>query len=298
MAIKTPGALGAIEYIEEREYGIVPEPAYMKYLGFMISCHPSGDPGAEEHINDGSRLPSEATFNAHTAGLSLELGLYNDYEDYTWTRAIFLAMGNLAKIEDELPSWSAIMKFASDQYGLITGAVMDSLTLSTEGVGKKITAKAEVKGKKLWEQKPNVTDYGSIALEDAPPLHPITYNAYPTTDLHGAETIPAHKFTYKISNSLTPQEGIDSDGSCYAAGNGLIPGQAGIELEYEITSSSALWDNLKLAGTSGFTVQHVIGGHRFTFSNCHLPGTDQPNRNQTVYNETITIKCNGGLVIE
>lgn len=298
MAIKTPGALGAIEYINENDYGVTPEPAAMKYLGFMISCHANGDPGAEEHIIDGSRLPGEATFNAHTAGLSLELGLYGDYENYQWANIIALAMGSRSGIQDAIPSFTAIMKFASDQYGMITGAAIDSLTLSTEGVGKKITAKAEIKGKKLWEQKATVEEYGHITLEDAPPLHPITYNAYPTTNISGIPIIPAHKFTYKITNGLTPQEGIDSDGSCYAAGNGLIPGQASIELEYEITSTDKLWDNLKMAGTSGFNVEHIIGGHKFTFSNCHLPGTDQPNRSQTVYNETITIRCNGGLVIE
>jgi len=293
MAIKVPGSLGGLQIVEESTYGVTPTDVDFTYLGFMETMQATNNNNEAEQQADGSRTYDDVVFGAQSASLSADLSLFRNAEGYDWKKVVDLTLGT----DDDVPSFTSLMKVASDQYVMMKGCKMDRLTLASAGVGQKVTAKTEIKAMQLLPEKSSKAGFGTLGDEDeGPAKNAIIYNAYPTTSLTGeASTIPSSKFSISIGNSLTEKEGIVG-GVALAAGQGLVPDKTEIAIEYTIMSVSRVWDDLKVGKTKDFIVTQVIGGYRFVFRGCYLPGNDLPSRSQSTYDETITIKASSVTV--
>ncbi|MDY0237190.1 MAG: hypothetical protein RBR71_14290 [Gudongella sp.] len=291
MAIKVPGSLGGLQIAEESTYGVSPATDF-DYIGFMRTMNATNGFDPEELQADGKRGYAAVNFGAQTAGITADMSIFRRSGSYDWRRALQLAMGASTGSTDDIASFTTLMRIARDQYVLAKGCKMDKLTLSSEGVGQQIRAKAEIKCMKLLPEQSSKAGFGTLGDEaTVPEMLPMTYNAYPTSTIPGASTIPSSKFTLTISNGLKAKEGI-VDGVPLAAGSGLVPDKCEISLELTVMSSSSFWDNMKLAKTSGFSVSLIIDGVTITLQGCYLPGDDLPSRSQSEYDETITIKAN------
>ena len=299
MAIKVPGSLGGLQYVNEATYGTTPTSTAFNYAGFMESMQGSGNNGEEEQLQDGSRIFDKVIRTQKSAGYDADISLFASASGYVWTA--FLALAN--NPSGDLGSFTTLMKLASDEYVRFRGCKIDTFQLKAGKVGGKVTASVGVKAMVQDPHGVSKAAIGSMGAENSGPANkvPITYNAYPTTSLEGsAASIPAKSFSYKISNSLKEEEGIVS-GVAYAAGTALVPEKMDIELEYTLTSQNSVWDNLKLQDTSaststGFTVTHLIGGKTLTFTNCYVISEDHPSRSQETYVETLRIKA-GALTV-
>lgn len=290
MAIKVPGSLGGMQIAEESAYGVPPITDF-EYLGFMRTMNASNGFDPEELQADGKRGFGAVNFGAQTASISTELSIFRRTDGYDWTKTLDLAVGATDGAAEDIPSFTTLMRIARDQYVMATGCKLDKLTLSAEGVGQQVRAKAEVKCMQMLPQESSKEGFGAIGDEaEVPPMLPMIYNAYPTSTIQGAETIPSSDFTLTISNDLKAKEGI-VDGVPLSAGSGLVPDKCEIVLELTIMSTSSFWDDLKLSRTSGFSVFLVIDGVTITLHDCYLPGDDLPSRSQGDYDETITIRA-------
>lgn len=290
MAIKVPGSLGGLQIAEESIYGIPPATDF-EYMGFMRTMNATNGFDPEELQADGKRGYAAVNFGAQTAGISTDMSIFRKSGSYDWTRALELAIGSSTGATDDVASFTSLMRIARDQYVLAKGCKMDKLTLSAEGVGQQIRAKADIKCMQLLPEQDTKEGFGTLGNEaEVPTMIPMTYNAYPTSTIPGASTIPSSKFALSISNGLKAKEGI-VNGVPLAAGSGLVPDKCEISLELSVMSTSSFWDNLKLAKTSGFSVSLVIDGVTITLLGCYLPGDDLPSRSQSEYDETITIKA-------
>lgn len=311
MAVKVPGSLGGLQYIQEAVYGTTPSNTDFGYFGFMNTMQGSGNGGEEEQLADGSRIFDTVIYTQRSAGFDAVLSLFKDGTDslgdaWYWKTILTFAYNAAG----DLPSFSALMKIASDQFVLFRGCKIDSLELSSEDVGDKVTAKVSAKALVQMPQQATAAATGTaigvtLGSENAGPTSkaPITFNAYPTMTRNGVSTaIPARSFRISISNSLEEEEGI-VDGVAYAAGAGLVPQGCEVELEYEVLSSSSVWDNLKAnASTSDYatypiTITHVIGGRTLTFTGCYIDTDDHPSRSQGTYTETIRFHAKAMTVV-
>lgn len=295
MAIKVPGSLGALQYITESTYGTTPTSTDFSYFGFMSNMQETGGGEEEGQIGDGSRIFETVLHKIRSAGFDATLSMFRDSGSEYYLKSL---VGTAYAPTADLPSFSSFMKIDRDEYVMFTGCKIDTLVLASEGVGSKVTARLTVKALKHLPHQTSKAGYGSLGEENSGPTTktPVIYDAYPTTSLSGnGATIPAKSFQYTISNNLEEEEGIIS-GEALAAGSGLVPGECNIELEYTLLSKSFYWDNLKLAGTDGITITHVIGEHTYMFTNCYIVTDDHPSRAQSSYDETVRFKA-GGLTV-
>ena len=290
MAIKVPGSLGGLQIVEESTYGTTPTATDFTYIGYMESMQATNGNNEAEQQADGSRTFDDVVFGAQSASFTADLSLFRNATGYDWKKIVDLAPGS----SSDVPSFTSLMKIASDQYVMLKGCKVDKLTLASAGVGQKVTAKVECKAMQLLPGQSSKAGFGTLGDEnDGPAKNAIIYNAYPTTSLSGeAATVPSSKFSITIGNGLVEKEGIVS-GTALSAGQGLVPDKTDISIEYTIMSVSKVWDNLKVGKTKGFTVTQVIGGYSFVFTGCYLPGDDLPSRSQSTYDETIRIKASG-----
>jgi len=287
MAIKTPGSLGALQYVVESTYGTTPSTA-LSYIGFMNTMQESGGSDEEEQLKDGSRIFDTVLHRVKSAGFSAKLSMFRDQSTNYYLKSLV----NMAYAPNaDLTSFSALMKIAQGEYAAFQGCKIDTLAIGADRVGDKVTADVTVKALKALDHsgtKP--TGWGN---ENTGPTTktPIIYDAYASATINGnAKTINARSFRYTISNNLEEKEGIMS-GTAYAAGNGLVPGVTEVELEYSLLSADSEWDNLKLAHADGITITHTIGAHTYTFSNCYIITEDHPSRSQSSYDETVRFKA-------
>lgn len=311
MAVKVPGSLGGLQYIAENTFGVTPGSTDFGYFGFMNTMSGTGGAEIDEQLADGSRIFDVPVHTVRSAGFDTTLSLYRDgtdsLDDPWYWRTILTYAYNAA---GDIPSFTALMKLASDQYVMYRGCKIDTLELSAEGVGDKITARVSAKALLQMDQQASVaalgTDMGvTLGNENAGPVSkiPITFNAYPTMTRAGATaSIPARNFRISIQNHLEEAEGIVS-GKAYTAGEGLLPQECDIELEYEVLSISAEWDNLKLDAdtdtwaSNPVTITHTIGSRTFTFTGCYIMTDDHPSRSQGTYTETIRFKAKAMSVV-
>lgn len=294
MAIKVPGSLGGLQYLTEQSYGITPTGVDFSYLGFFDTFKGTGGPKIEENTADGSRAYATITDTIRDASYTGTLALYRITDAYDWAEILDMVYNPTG----DIPSFTTLVKYASDQYGMFKGCKFDSVTIKANSVGEAITADVDVKAMSSLLQQSTKAAFGPTLGDEneGPDKNTIVYNAYPTSTLTGeGATIKAKSFSIKVSNGLKPQEGI-VDGVAYAAGNGQIPDKQEIEIEYTVTSVSKYWDNLKASVTDGFSITHVIGGHTLLFSGCYLVPDEHPSRSQTTYDETIRIRANSMAV--
>ncbi len=293
MAIKTPGSLGLLQFIAEKEYGTIKFPATAKGLGFMRSANADQSRESTDVGGDGSRKTVTAVDGVREATLSCELTLYKKSENMDWSVLIQRAT------EEETTAATLLMKIAKDEYFLLTGAMIDKITLSADAPGSMILAKIDFKGQKLMGPEEKVSDFGEITEVGEYSNIPIIFNSYPRIIYEDGteEIIPTHKFSYTFSNALVPQEGILDDGVPYKAGNGIVPGTNTCSLEFEVTSKDNIWDTRKINGFRVKEIRHLIDGMVISFKNCELL-SGLPARSQSVYNETITFKVHSDVTIE
>ena len=292
MAVKTPGSLGALQYVAEASYGTTPNTA-LSYFGHMLTMAEDGSTDEEEIVQDGSRIFGAVLHRAVSAGFTAKLTMFRDQgTTYYLKNLVNQAYGPTA----DLGSFSALMKLASDEYVLFHGCKIDKLVIGADRVGDKVTADVTVKALKQdahTSSKP--TPPGSESTGPTTKV-PIIYDAYPTATIGGSsKTVEAKSFSISISNNLSEQEGIVS-GVAYTAGNGIVPGETEVELEYKLLSKDSYWDNLKLSHGDGITIVQVIGGHTYTFSNCYIVTGDHPSREQSTYDETVRFRA-GSLTV-
>ena len=295
MAIKVPGALRGLQYVKETVYGVTPSTDF-SYFGFMDALQDNPNNNWEEQQADGKRSYDEVEIGAREYGFDTTLNIFRDAQGYDWSEILQYAVGSSVNgITDDLPSFSALMQVSRDQFVLAKGCKIDSLTVAADGVGSPITARANIKAQYIPKQQASPSQFGNLGRQnEGPPKNTLTYNRYPTSNLPGMAMIPTKNFEISITNNLQPQEGIVEMGGEYfplTAGQGLIPDTTEFEIQFEVVSTSAYWDNLKTEGTKDFTISQQIGNNKLTFHKCYLPGDDQPARSQSVYDEQITIKA-------
>ena len=292
MAIKTPGSLGALQYVAESTYGTTPSTA-LSYFGFMNTMQESGDSDEEEQLQDGSRIFQTVIHRVKSAGFTANLTMFRDENSVTFLKNLVTkAYGPTA----DLGSFSALMKIGQGEYAALQGCKIDTLEVGADRVGDKVTASVTVKALRALDHSASKpSGWGS---ENAGPTNkiPIIYDAYATATINGnSKTINAKSFKFSINNSLEEQEGI-VNGVAYTAGNGLVPGVTSVELEYSLVSADSYWDNLKLNHADGITIVQVIGAHTYTFANCYIVTEDHPSRAQSSYDETVRFKA-GSLTV-
>lgn len=290
MGIKTAGALKAMQYIVESTYGTVPS-GQLAFAGKMQGQDPVNNFEIETFGADGSRTTELVTFGKKESGFKAELGIYRNSGTYSWTDLLELAIGQSGENRGDIDSFSALIEAASDQFYLYKGCKINSLALAGAGVGAQVIASLDVLS--MTADEPKTTKNALITNADAtvPALNPVTHNTYPQISLSGGTTIPAMSYNISFGNNLIQKEGI-VNGVPLKAGSLMYPGDLlDISLEYTVASTSLMWDKLKMAGTSGFTVTHDIGGYRLTFLDCWFPGSDMPSRSQSGYDETLSIKA-------
>lgn len=291
MAVKTPGSLGALNYVQENAYGTTPTTPTMKYGGFMITMNGSGDGGEEEQFVEGSRIFDKVLFTQRSAGFTAQVSLYRDDStaSYYWKDLIALAYNP----SGDIPSFTAMMRIAADEWVVYRGCKVDSLKIASDDVGNKVTATINVKAKM---QAPIVSAAPYTANTGPSSKVPITFNAYPVM---GSDTLPARSFSITIENHLEEEQGI-SDGVAYTAGEGLVPQITNVELEYELLHTSAAIDNLKVNennSTAMLTITHAFGGRTLTFGNCYLSTDDHPSRTQGTYTQTVRFHAGSVTVV-
>jgi len=312
MAIKTPGQLGSILYARESTYGVTPTFASsevgFRTFGRMRTLDTTDDPGADTIQSDGFRTLSHVIFTQRECGFSAELSLVDNNAGGVSSAVHLLSMalgGYVDEIEinnqNDLPSFSAVIRIASDQWFLAKGCKIDNLTFSADGVGKQIRAKIDVICRDMSEQKESRAALGftgmpGTAADGGPPA---TYKQYPRVlglpDMPVWMDVPASSFELKISNNLTTKEGFDvnpttgATGPALKAGSGIVPGNIGMELSLSVMSTSKFWDTLKRNGTSPFIAELSLSKTVLELRGCYLPGNDQPSRSHDVYDESITI---------
>ena len=287
MAIKTPGSLGALQYVAESTYGTTPGTA-LSYFGFMNSMQESGGSDEEEQLKDGSRIYDTVIHRIKSAGFSAKLSMFRDQSTtYYLKNLVNQAYAPAA----DLGSFSALMKIAQGEYAAYQGCKIDSLAIGADRVGDKVTADVTVKALKALDHSASKPSGWGTESTGPTTKTPIIYDAYAVGTIGGSsKTINARSFKYTISNNLEEKEGIVSS-VAYAAGNGLVPGVTEVELEYSLLSADYYWDNLKLNHADGITITHVIGAHTYTFGNCYIMTDDHPSRSQSSYDETVRFKA-------
>ena len=305
MAVKTPGSLGALQYIIENTFGTTPGNTDFEYAGFMNTMSGNGNAGEEEQYAEGSRIFDTVLYTQRSAGFSANVSLYRDdtAAGYLWKDIVALAYDP----ENDLDSFTALMRIAADEWVAYTGCKVDTLELSASGVGDKITAALGVKAMRQIPTQASVTAVATalgVTLGDTSTgpssKRPITYSSYPVATIGGASvTIPSRSFSVKINNHLEEEPGIVG-GNAYAAGEGLVPQLCDVELEYDLLSTGAYWDNLKATednDTPLFSITHVIGGRTFTSGKCYVDTEDHPSRAQSTYTETVRIHAGSMTVV-
>ena len=299
MAVKVPGSMAGFQFVKEATFGTTPTTA-MKYGGHLRTLDTPFNPNADELEPDNSRQFSEVIFTNEDHGFNAELSIYKSVASgYSWLDLTELAIGaNGTGVGMTLPSFSTLLKVASDQFFLMKGCMVNSFELSTEGVGKQIRATIDALCKRIGV--PVASRPSGIGADAAKPTTaPLTYNKYPTSNIPNYATINAKNFTLNINNNLAPQEGFDTDSTPLSAGSGIIPGIVDIELTMESMSDGLYWDALKLNKGRDYTVVLSIDGYNLTLTGCYLPGGDMPSRSNTEpYDETITLKAKNITIIK
>ncbi|MCL2607593.1 MAG: phage tail tube protein [Methanomassiliicoccaceae archaeon] len=288
MAIKTAGSLGSLIYAEERDYGVTPNGGW-RFIGNMRTLDTTDDPGAETVLSDG-RIYSDVLFTARDCKFTAELSVFRDAGGYAWDQLLRLALGSHGGSADDLPSFSAISKIASDQFFIARGCKADSLKLYADGVGKQVYATMDAICQNISEQTATLSELGVSSPPAAPSSPPLTYSAYPSSSIPGLAVIPSASVELTVSNNMTPKEGFVG-GRALVAGSGIVPGIADIELALKVMSVSSFYDSLKRNGTKGFEVSLRLNNSILTMKNCHLPGDDQPSRSHDAYDEPVKIKA-------
>lgn len=300
MAIKTPGSLGILQYVKETNYGQTPNPATMKALGFMRTGTADQKDLSEDMGKDGSRVTGSSIKSKDVAFITADLTLFATQDGHVWTDILPLAIGDDLKGVNDVPSASYLVKVAKDQFFKMNGGMFDKLTITADKVGGVIVGKVDIKGQILSKDTEKIADFPEAITEASVINTPMIYNSYPKViDGTTEKVVPSHKFSYTFANALTAQPGFVQwyeETVASASGNGFVPGTLGITLEFEVTSVDGFWDNKKLGGWKGLTIQHLIGGKTLKFLDCEME-SGLPSRSQQVYNETLSFKCHGGIEV-
>jgi hypothetical protein len=218
--------------------------------------------------------------------------LFRDESAYSWTKLLELTLGSLYGPSDDVPSFSAVIQVAKDQFFVAKGCKMNSLEIDASKVGSQIYANVDVLSMLIPPAEGVRAELGALGIvAPKPATPPLTYTKYPECTIPGVTAIPASSWNLKISNSLERKEGI-VNGKALTAGVGSVPGEPiGIEFTMDVLSTSSFWDNLKLNLTRGFNTTVYVHNHRIELLDCYLPSNDIPPRSHQPYNETITVKA-------
>ena len=202
-----------------------------------------------------------------------------------WTQWFTFALGGLTgTISNDLNSFSALFRIASNEHMDSCGCKVNSLTMSADAMGAPIKFNVEAMAKK------NTFASGQGSPLARPSTAPITYSSLWTRN---GSSLAVKSWSLNIANNLVGDPGIDSSGFGLAAGSGSTPGgQSDITLDLTISSVDSTFDILKQGNATNDTLVLTMDGYTVTCTGCYMK-SDYPTRGQAPYDETISYIVKG-----
>ena len=297
MTVRTKGDMCGLTIREEKVYGEVDTAGTSEYAGTLQTMTTSDDETTEAQIKCGSIVTEEPYTVSTSTGFS---ATFNHKRGQKWERWIELANGGLDGAKSTSPSFDAEFRVAADEFHLLTGCRVDSLSIAGQGIGQALLF--SVTAVSRWHtMTPFADSDGSpLTMDPAaiPSGAPLTFN-FPweySTDGSRFDRIPAKSFALLIARSLQSEPGLSKEGGYQLeAGGDSVAQDSEIKLELTVTSSGPEWDRLRLALQKGMTFKAVIDGKTVTLSGCSIAPAG-PQRTQGTYDETISVTATDMVV--
>lgn len=281
MATRVKGDLAGLVVRPEAVYGTMPAVATNDwYGGTLISFNDESTPDMQEDPGDGTMLFDGAYSGVKDYGFS---ATFTVPKGPSWSKWIELALGPGSPMgfKNALSSFSIETSVASDEHLLFKGCKIDKLDIKAD-LGQRVEMSVTA-----FAQSKTIGATRTIPKLAKPTTGPVRKTA--RLKYHGADT-KDKTLTISISRALQKEAGpVGSD--VVAAGFDSVPTAADATFTFTETSASSAWDILKAAGTTGKTAAITIDGKTISSVDCYFPGTDNPNRVQGSYDETITLKA-------
>lgn len=282
---------------EETVYGQVDTGGTSEYGGTLQTMTTSDTETTEAQIKCGSIVTEEPYTVSTATGFS---ATFNHKRGQGWERWIELANGGLDGVKSIAPSFDAEFRVAPDEYHLLTGCRVDTLSIAGQGIGQALLFSVSAVARWHTMTPFEDSDGTSLTMDPAsvPSGAPLTYNFPWEYSTGGAQftRIPAKSFNLSIARSLQSEPGLSEDGGYQLeAGGDSVAQSSEIKLELTVTSSGPEWDRLRLALQKGMTFRAVMDGRTVTLSGCSIDPAG-PQRTQGTYDETITITATDMVV--
>lgn len=277
MSMRSKGDLCGFTIINETAYGT--KGSTKTFGGVLSSLETPSDETIEYDQACGSRQWANMVRTMENYGWKADFTMPSGTAS-NWTQWFTFALGALnGTISNDLDSFSALFRIASNEHMESNGCKVNSLVMSADAMGSPIKFSVDAMAKK------NTFATGQGSPVTRPSTAPITYSTLWTRN---GTAIPAKSWSLNITNSLVGDPGIDSGGYGLAAGTGSAPGgQADITLDLTITSTDSTYDLLKQGNATSDTLVLTMDGYTVTCADCYLK-SDYPTRSQAPYDETLS----------
>lgn len=285
----------------EQTYGVIDAAGTSEYAGTLQTMTTSDTSETEDQLQCGSMVRADVRTVSTATGFSASV---HHKRGQGWEKWVERALGALTGIQRTIPSFDALFRVGAQEFHLLTGCKVDTLTISAESIAA--TLNINVTAVARWHTITPFADSDGSALEmeaaAVPVAPPVTFNI-PwswSSDGQSFEPIKGKSFTLTIARSLQSEPGITAEGADDAyeleAGGDSTPQGAEITLDIVITSVGPEWDRMRLANTKGLTFRTVIDGRTVTLTGCNL-SPDGPDRTQSSYDETISVTATDMTVV-
>lgn len=297
MTVRTRGDMCGLTVREEKVYGQVDASGTSEYAGTLQTITTNDDETTESQIVCGSVVQGEPYTVSTSTGFT---ATFNHKAGKPWTDWIRMALGSLAGTQNTSPSFDAEFRVGADEFHLLTGSRVDSLSIAGSEIGTALVF--TVTAVSRWHTMTPFEDSDGTGITmppaSVPAGRPLTFNNTWEYSTDGSQFSPikAKSFTLTINRSLQSEPGISSEGGYQLeAGSDSAAQSSTITLELTITSVGPEWDRLRLALTKGMTFRTVLDGHTITLTGCALSPAG-PNRTQSSYDETISVTATDMVV--
>jgi len=277
MAMRTKGDLCGFTVINETAYGTTG--TTKTFGGVLSSLETPADETIEYDQACGSRQWENMVRTMESYGWKAEFTMPSGTAS-NWTQWFTFALGGLTgTIANDISSFSALFRIASNEHMDSIGCKVNSLTMSADAMGAPIKFTVDAMAKK------NTFATGQGSPVSRPTAAPITYSTLWT---RGGTDLAVKSWSLNITNNLVGDPGIDSSGFGLAAGSGSAPGgQSDITLDLTISSVDSTFDILKQGNATNDTLVLTMDGYTVTCTGCYLK-SDYPTRSQAPYDETLS----------
>lgn len=303
--VRTRGDLCNLTINSETTYGF-PD-VTNTYCGTLLTIKDNDNDSRQNYWKCGQRTPAGSKLVGTSYGYS---ATFNAVEGKMVTENWLSQAGILGNVSTTtVPSHTAVIKVASNEYHAFLGSSVDSFEMSASELGGFVEYSVDAKSRfhslatsTAGFKHPDGTAVTDTGISSTPSGAPVVYtNLWTYTDKLGVNRpVPAVSWNLSINNNLNSHASLSSDnGGGVRLDDGFQPtlGELGATLTLTFPSDDATYDRMRLDHEVISLIELDIDGVTISLHDCTISPSGPSRSSEGNYNETLELTARYAVAV-